>query len=224
MSLLLAVRDDQDIVIASDGRVLGEDSGVLSNDSLKTLALNSRLCLGLAGSTDTMSLVLRAFGIRCRGSHPIDLLGVCQEVACPIDVDYADARDELSSLYRWVARRVPVRSRSARRPVVILAGEASGDPALCEWHPPARAMEAVGSAGYSEAIAGSLPDEGTEAWREFGRMVRAERSTREAEERLTRAIRFCARSFGATGPISETVHLRRLTKGFELMQAAPAYG
>ena len=87
MSLILAVRDDQDIVMASDGRVLDQDLGVMSDDSLKTLALNAELCLGLAGPTDTMRHVLTSLGIKCRGSHPIDLLGACQEIACPVDVD-----------------------------------------------------------------------------------------------------------------------------------------
>ena len=218
MSLLLAVRDDRDLVIASDGRVLGERADVLSNDALKTLALNPRLCLGLAGSTDAIRLVLMAFDIRCRGSHPIDLLAVCQEVSCPVDVDYTDARDELSSLHRWMTRRAPARTHPAKVPAVILAGASSDGPALCEWHPPARAMEAVGSAGYSEAIAGSLPDAGSPEWIEFRRLVRGERSTQEAEGRLTRAIRFCARSFGTSGPIGEAVHLRRLSRGFELVQ------
>ena len=222
MSLLLAVRDDRDLVIASDGRVLGEDSDVLSNDALKTLALNPRLCLGLAGSTDSMRLVLMAFGIRCRGSHPADLLGICQEVACPIDVDYVDARDELSSLHRWMTHRAPARLRFARIPAVILAGGLGDGPALCEWHPPARAMETTGTAGYSEAIVGSLPDERTAAWREFRMTVRGERSTDQAEDRLTRAIRFCARSLGTTGPVGETVDLRRWSRGFELVRAAPA--
>lgn len=218
MSLLLAVRDDRDVVVASDGRVLGEDFGVLSDDSLKTLALNEGLCLGLAGPTDTIRHVLTSFGIKCRGSHPIELLGVCQEVACPIDVDYRDARDELSSLLRWMVRRVPVRWSFARIPAVILAGRSDGRPALCEWDHPARAMETAGSGGYSEAIAGSLPEEGSREWSEFRRMVRGERSTRRAEERLTRAVRFCARTFGSRGPISETVFLRRMSRGFELQR------
>ena len=223
MSLLLAVRDDRDIVIASDGRVLGEDSGVLSDDALKTLALNRELCLGLAGATDSIRLVLTAFGIRCRGSHPIDLLGVCQEVSCPVDVDYVDARDELSCLHRWISRRAPARLRLARIPAVILAGGTREGPALCEWHSPALAMEAKGAAGYSEAIAGSLLNDRTAEWREFQRIVRGERSTEGAEDRLTRAIRFCARSFGAAGPIGETVDLRRLSRSFALERAAPAY-
>ena len=109
MSLILAVRDDRDVVVASDGRVLGEDLGVMSNDSLKTLALNATVCLGMAGSTDVMRLVLGSLGIKCRGSHPIDLLGVCQEVACPVDVDYRDARDEVTSVLRWMTRRVVMR-------------------------------------------------------------------------------------------------------------------
>jgi len=222
MSLLLAVRDDRDIVIASDGRVLGEDSGVLSDDALKTLALNRELCLGLAGPTDTIRLVLTALGIRCRGSHPVDLLGACQEVACPVDVDYVDARDELSSLHRWMTRRAPARPAIAQIPAVILAGGSDEGPVLCEWQFPARPMESSGSSGYAEAIAGSPPDAGTREWVEFQRIVREEPSTDNAEGRLTRAVRFCARNFGRTGPISETVDLRRLSQGFERVRAAPA--
>jgi len=216
MSLLLAVRDDRDIVMASDGRVLGENLGVMSNDSLKTLALNARLCLGLAGSTDTMRLVLTSLGIRCRGSHPIDLLGDCQEAACPVDVDYRDARDEVTSVLRWMTRRVSIRVHSRRIPAVILAGRFDDRPALCEWRHPARAMETTGAAGYSEAMAGSLPEEGTREWTEFRRMVHGERSTQCAEERLIRAVRLCARSFGKGGPVNGTVFLRRLSRGFEL--------
>ena len=216
MSLILAVRDDQDIVIASDGRVLSEDLGVMSDDSLKTLALNEKLCLGLAGPTDTMREVLTALGIKCRGSHPIDLLGACQDVACPVDIDYRDARDEVTCVLRWMTRHLPIRWRHRRVPAVILAGRSSDRPALCGWTHHARAMETVGAVGYSEAVVGSLPDEGTREWTEFHRMVRGERSAQHAEERLTRAVRFCARYFGTGGPVNETVFLRRLSRGFEL--------
>jgi len=198
MSLILAVRDDRDVVMASDGRVLGEDLGVMSNDSLKTLALNATVCLGLAGPTDVMRQVLGSLGIKCRGSHPIDLLGVCQEVTCPVDVDYRDARDELTS--------------------VILAGRSNDRPALCEWRDRARAMETTGTAGYSDAIAGSLPEERTPERAEFLRMVRGGRSTDRAEERLTRAVRYCAGYFGVKGPVSRTVFVRRLTRGFRLVR------
>ena len=219
MSVILAVRDDRDVVVASDGRVLGEDLGVMSNDSLKTLALNATVCLGLAGSTDVMSLVLGSLGIKCRGSHPIDLLGVCQEVACPVDVDYRDARDEVTSVLRWITRRVVFRSRFARAPAVILAGRSVERPALCQWSRDARVLETTGADGYSEAVAGSLPERGSGEWDELYRMVRGERSTEDAEQRLTRAVQFCARYFGARGPVSETVFLRRLSWGFELVRA-----
>jgi len=218
MSLILAVRDDRDVVMASDGRVLGEDLGVMSNDSLKTLALNATVCLGLAGPTDVMRQVLGSLGIKCRGSHPIDLLGVCQEVTCPVDVDYRDARDELTSVLRWMTRRVSSRPISPSIPAVILAGRSNDRPALCEWRDRARAMETTGTAGYSDAIAGSLPEERTPERAEFLRMVRGGRSTDRAEERLTRAVRYCAGYFGVKGPVSRTVFVRRLTRGFRLVR------
>ncbi len=219
MTLILAVRDDRDIVLASDGRVLDERLAVMSDDSLKTLALNEELCLGLAGPTTAIRHVLSSFGIRCRGSHPVDLLGVCQEVACPVDVDYRDARDEVTSVLRWMTRRSPARLLATRLPTVILAGRSDERPALCEWGDPVRAFETAGTAGYSEAIAGSLPEEGTGAWTSFRRLVEGERSTRHAEDRLTRAVRFCARHFGAGGPVNETIFLRRLSRRFELSRA-----
>ncbi len=219
MSLILAVRDDRDVVVASDGRVLGEDLGVMSNDSLKTLALNATLCIGLAGPTDVMRLVLDSLGIKCRGSHPVDLLGVCQEVACPVDVDYRDARDEVTSVLRWMTRRVVIRSRFTRIPAVILAGRSIGRPVLCQWSHDARVLETTGADGYSDAVAGSLPEWGTGEWDAFQRMVHGERSTEHAEQRLIRAVQFCARYFGARGPVSETVFLRRLSRGFELVRA-----
>ena len=224
MSLIVAVRDDVDVVIASDGRVLNEHSGVISNDSLKTVALNDGLCLGLAGSTNTMRHVLIAFGMRCHGSHPVDLLGACQDVDCPVDVDYRDARDELTSLHRWMTRRVRARLHRREIPAVILAGRSNDRPALCRWAPPARPVETAGAFGYSDAIVGSLPEESTREWDDFRRMVRGERSTERAEERLTRAIRFCARYFGDGGPVNQTVFLRRLSRGFALdrVESPPA--
>lgn len=218
MSLILAVRDDRDVVVASDGRVLGEDLCVMSDDSLKTVALNPMLCLGLAGPTDMMRQVLTSLGISSRGSHPIELLGVCQEVACPVDVDYRDARDEVTSVLRWMTKRAAIRSRRTRIPAVILAGRSNDCPALCQWSCHARAMETTGAAGYSEAIVGSLPERGTREWGEFHRMLYGERSTERAEQRLTRAVQFCARYFGAGGPVNEMVFLRRLSRGFELVQ------
>lgn len=217
----MAVRDDQDIVVASDGRVLCEDLAVMSDDSLKTLALNNQLCLGLAGPTDTMRQVLSSLGFKCRGTHPADLLGVCQEVACPVDVDYRDARDEVTGVLHWMTQRVPRRSRLARIPAVLLAGRSNDSPSLCEWNHPTWAMDASRPGGYSDALVGCLPDEGSREWVEFHRMVRGERSTKRAEERLTRAVRFTARYFGRGGPVNGTVFLRRLSHGFQLTQATP---
>jgi hypothetical protein len=216
MSLIVAVRDDLDVVIASDGRVLNERLDVMSNDSLKTLALNDALCLGLAGTTPTMRLVLTALGVKCRDSHPVDLLGACQDIACPVDVDYGDARDELTSVHRWMTRHVGTGLRRKEIPSVLLAGKSNDRPALCSWALPTRAVETAGAFGYSDAIVGSLPKERTREWDEFHRMIREERSTQRAEERLTRAVRFCARYFGVGGPINETVFLRRLSRGFAL--------
>lgn len=221
VSLILSVRDDVDIVMASDGRVLGEDLGVISDDSLKTLALNASLCLGLAGSTDAIRQILSSFGIRCRGTHPVDLLGVCQEASCPVDVDYLDARDEVTNVLRWIGRRTSTKRAFAQGPAVILAGRTAGGPALCRWHNPAHAMEATGASGYGDALVGSLPEDGTHERSELCRIVRAGHSTHHAEERLTRAVRFCARYFGAAGPVNETVFLRRLSRGFRLVRAEP---
>ena len=105
---------------------------------------------------------------------------------------------------------------ATRLPTVILAGRSNDRPALCEWGDPVRAFETTGTAGYSAAIAGSLPEEGTGAWTAFRRLVEGERSTRGAEDRLTRAVRFCARHFGAGGPVNGTIFLRRLSCRFEL--------
>jgi len=217
MTLILAVRDDRDIVLASDGRVLNENAGVMSDDSLKTLALNPKLCLGLGGSTDGMRYVLSSLGIRCRNTHPADLLGACQEAACPVDVDYRDARDEVSSVLAWMSRRTAAQCRS-RIPTVLLAGRSTDSPALCRWSPSHRALESTGSCGYSDAIVGSLPEAGTHERTELDRVVRERRSTDRAEERLVRAVRFCARYFGASGPVSETVFVRRLSRGFTLVR------
>ena len=220
MSVIVAVRDDQDIVMACDGRVLGEDSRVMADDALKTLALNADLCLGLAGHTGAIRQVLASLGLKCRGTHPIDLLRSCQEVSCPVDVGYADARSELTGLLRWMHRRGRS-SRSPRIPAVVLAGRWKDEPALCGWQDPdpVWVIDQAPLSGYSEAVVGSLPQEGTSALDTFRGLIRGERSTDEAEPRLTRAVRFCARYFGATGPVSETVFLRRLSRGFALSRA-----
>lgn len=219
MSVILAVRDNEDVVLASDGRVLDDDLGVMSEDSLKTLALNGEVCLGLAGPTDTMRQVLASLGVKCRGTHPIDLLGACQEVSCPVEVDYLDACDEVASVLRWMTRRVSPKHRLGRIPAVILAGRVGKHPALSEWSYPDWRMEGFASDGYSEAVVGSLPDAGSGAWESLHRMVRGEQTTRDAEERLAGAVRFCANYFGANGPINKNVFLRRLSHGFHLDRA-----
>jgi len=225
MSLILAVRDDRDIVLASDGRVLDGDLAVISDRSLKTLALNDALCLGLAGPTETMRVVLSSLGTHSRGVHPVDLLAACQQTACPVDVDYHDARDEVTSVLRWIARRASARLRQPARPAAVLAGREENRPALCHWRYPAQPVEVAGGIGYSEAIVGSVPEAGTGAEAEFRRVVHGERSTARAEERLARAVRFCGRFFGALGPIGGTIFSRRLSCGFDLVrESAPDGG
>ena len=216
MSLILAVRDDEDVVIASDGRVLDDNLGVISENSLKTLALNADVCLGLAGPTDTMRQVLTSLGLKCHGTHPIDLLGACQEVSCPIEVDYLDARNEVTNVLRWMKRRVPYRNRIGRIPAAILAGREGKRPALSGWSYPTWKTKESAATGYCEAVVGSLPDVGSPAWDGFHRMVRGELTTRGAENRLAGAVRFCANYFGADGPINKNVFIRRLSSGFSM--------
>jgi len=218
MSVIVAVRDDRDIVMASDGRVLGEDERVLADDALKTLALNPDLCLGLAGPTDAMRQVLGCLGLKCRNTHPIDLLRSCQEVTCPVDVGYADARHELTDVLRWMRRRG--RLHASRIPTVVLGGRWQDRPALCDWQDPGWTMVQAPMAGYSETVVGSLPKEGSTALVAFRDLVRGKATTDAAESRLTRAVRFCAQHLGTTGPVNGTVFLRRLTQGFTLSEAA----
>ncbi len=218
MSVIVGVRDDRDVVMACDGRVLGEDSRVMADDALKTLALNANLCLGLAGHSDALRQVLGSLGLKCRGTHPIDLLRSCQEVSCPVDIGYIDARAEVSGVLRWMLRR----GRSSRKtsiPAVVLAGRWKDDPVLCGWRHPTWTVDQTSLAGYSEAVVGSLPEEGSRELCEFRGLIRGERTTDYAEGRLTRAVRFCARYFGASGPVSGTVFLRRLSRGFVLSRA-----
>ncbi|HDL86709.1 MAG TPA: hypothetical protein ENH11_10385 [Candidatus Acetothermia bacterium] len=216
MSLILAVRDDEDVVLASDGRVLDDDLVVMSENSLKTLALNAEVCLGLAGPTNTMRQVLTSLGLKCHGTHPADLLGACQEVSCPVEVDYLDVRNEVTSILRWMGRRMPSRHQLGRMPAVILAGRVREGPALSGWSFPTWRRKESPARGYSEAVVGSLPDAGSPAWKSLHRMVSGGLTTRGAENRLAGAVRFCANYFGAEGPINENVFLRRLSRGFSL--------
>lgn len=219
MSLILAVKDDQDIVMACDGRVLAADLTVMSDESPKTLALNSELCIGLGGPTDSLQQVLDALGLKCAGTHPIDLLSECQEVHCPVDIGYGDAQDEVAEVLQWMIRRVPHPERRTRIPVVVLAGRCSDRLALCGWDYPAWIADQAPFKGYSAAVLGRVPDEGSTELPEFQAMVHGEATTAQAESRLSSAVRFCARYFGACGPVSETVFLRRLSLEFQLTRA-----
>jgi hypothetical protein len=214
--LIIAVRDDQDIVLASDGRVLDDHCDVISEHSLKTIALNRDVCLGLAGPSYAMREVLTSLGMKCRDTHPIDLLGECQEVACPVDVDYQDARDEITNVLRWMSRSLTPSNRLMNIPAVLLAGRKADEPALSQWTYPWAALQPSASEGYYHAIVGSLPEPGSRALIELNRMVKAEQTTVGAEERLARAVRFCADYFGEYGPINKNISMRRLSRGFDL--------
>jgi len=215
----VAVRDASDVVIASDGRVLGEDLRILSEASLKTMALNRNLCLGIAGYSESIRQVLRCLGAKCRKAHAIDLLTACQENDCPIDIDYDDAQAEISTLLQWMIRRTPAVKRSETIPAVVLAGAWRETPALCSWNAPQWRAASAPLIGFFDAAVGTLPDCGSPERERFQRLVRAERTTEEAEARLAQAIRLCARHFGAHGPINDTVFVRRLSEGFTLSRA-----
>jgi hypothetical protein len=218
MSLIVAVKDEQDVVIASDGRVLAEDASVMSNDSLKTLALHDALCLGIAGPTKSMRHVLGALGLKCGRVHPADIIRVCQDVGCPIDVDYADAHRELIAVIRWIARRSPAGSLESRVPPTVLAGRRGDVPTLCSWTRPTWRAVASPSQGFSGVSIGPLPDRDSDARTRYDRLVRGDATTHNGERRLADAVRFCAHYFGDDGPINATVFTRRLTQGFRLMQ------
>lgn len=200
--------------MASDGRVLDAQSTVLADGALKLLALNGELCLGLAGATDAMHDVLSALGLRSRRSDPVDLLEACQERGCPVDVDYADARDELTNVLCWMGRRAPARIRSLHPPTLLLAGRWEERPVLCEWTARQRPVETAD--GYATAVAGCLPASGSPGWRAFRRAVDTPRSTAGAERRLGLAVTICAVSLGIAGPVGRLTAMRRLTRGFAL--------
>lgn len=219
MSLIVAVRDDRDVVVASDGRVLAEDRSIMANEALKTLALNPDLCIGIAGHTESMRKVLNPLGLKCRRSHPADLLTTCQEVDCPIDVSFDDVRTEVSGILRWMVRRTARVERESRIPAILLAGRRSNAPVMCSWSEPRWIGDQSPPRGFSESSVGMLPDHGSLERTEFQQIVRGRQTTDTAEERLTTAVRLCARHFGAAGPIGHAVFLRRLSKGFELTRA-----
>ncbi len=219
MSLVVAVRDDQDLVVACDGRVLSNDLSVMAEDAPKTLALNAELCLGLAGPTHALRHVLASLGLRCRGVHPADLLRVCQEARCPVDIRYEDARSELSGVLRWMLRRVAPCDRVGRIPSILLAGRNAGAPTLAEWESPTWTPDQSPPAGRWSAVVGQVPPRGSRALEAFREMVSDGAIHRPAEECLTHAVRLCARYFGPRGPIGETVFLRRLSQKFLLARA-----
>jgi hypothetical protein len=220
MSLVVAVRDDQDLVVACDGRVLSDDLSVMAEDAPKTLALNAELCLGLAGPTNALRHVLASLGLRCRGAHPADLLRVCQEARCPVDIRYEDARSELSGVLRWMLRRVAPCDRGGRIPSILLAGQNAGAPTLAGWKSPTWTPDQSPPAGRWSAVVGQVPPRGSRELEAFREMVNDGATHRPAEECLAHAVRLCARYFGPRGPIGETVFLRRLSQEFLLARAA----
>ncbi len=216
MSLVVAVREDQDIVMACDGRVLAENLSIMVDNAPKTLALNAELCIGLAGPTDTLGHVLASLGIRCRGTHPADLLESCQ-ARCPIDINYEDARAEVARVLHWMLRRVAPADRVGRIPSVLLGGRRAGSPALAAWQLPLWITEENASTGRHTASVGQVPPSGSRELAAFREAVTGERP---AEDRLAQAVRICARYFGSEGPIGEVVFVRRLSQGFRLVRAA----
>ncbi|MGD9676596.1 MAG: hypothetical protein AB7V19_07925, partial [Candidatus Bipolaricaulia bacterium] len=167
MSLVVAVRSDLDVVMACDGRVLSHDLSVMSDDAPKTIALNGDVCLGLAGSTDSLRHVLASLGISCRGSHPVDLLLSCQEARCPVDLSYEDARSELTGFLRWMVRRVAPRDRIATVPSVILGGRSGGFPALAGWRFPTWRIVESPQLGQQSLSVGQVPPPGSPAGATF---------------------------------------------------------
>ncbi len=216
MSLVVAVRDDQDIVVACDGRVLAEDLSVMVDDAPKTLALNDELCIGLAGPTDALRHVLTSLGLRCRGAHPADLLQSCQ-ARCPIDIGYEDARAEVVGVLQWMLRRVAPPDHVGRIPSVLLAGRRTDSTALAAWQSPLWVAEENALAGRHTASVGQIPPRGS---RELAAFREAAAGERPSEDRLAQAVRICAHYFGPDGPIGGTVFVRRLSQGFRLARAA----
>lgn len=219
MSLVIALRDDKDIIVASDGRVLDLNLAVLSNETHKTLPINDGLIISLTGHTDYMVQILWALGFRCSDTTAVNLMRVCEEDETPVEIEYRDARNIITRELARIVPNIEPEHRKGYAPSAILAGKMRDVPALCSWGEPTWEMNQWPLNGFSASIIGKIPPIDSEECHKFRITAYGNHKTDGAESRLVEAIRSCADYWGEEGPVNKVVFLRRLSSPFQLTRA-----
>ena len=214
VTLIAALRDNDDVVIASDTRVLNMDLSVRCDGACKTLPVNDNLLIAIGGYTEYGVQILRALGFRCQDTNPVSSMRSCLEEETPMELKYRAARDIIAKEVSRIIPSIDPQDGANLVPGVILAGRLRGVPSLCSWGGPEGKMIQWPLLGFSAAVVGKPPPEGTIDCDTFQELAYKNLRTRDSESNLIAAFRYCADYWGDTGPVSRDLFLHRLSDPF----------
>lgn len=213
MTLITAIRDNKDAVIASDTRVLNLDYSFRSDAAQKAVAINDSLIIAIGGNTIYGIEILRALGFRCQDTDSVTYMSSAQ-LEAPLDLEYRDARARVTRELRRIIPAIDPKNLADHAPGAILVGFLRGAPSLCSWGTPKWEMNQWPLLGFSSATIGKPPPAKSKERGEYQRIAYGNHLTKDSEKRLVRATRHCADYWGNDGPISQSVLLHRLSDPF----------
>jgi len=215
MTLILAVVDDKDVVVAADGRMTREDETVLAEQVLKTVRLNDRLCVAFSGKTEYIRKVLSRLGVSPIPSDHRRLMEAWEDSGQELRIGYQKAQHAITKEVQKIVSEVGIERAKKMSVNALLASRVKGKPVLCFWGPDNKWSPCEKKGPKFEMVwAGKVPQT-AKAFSQFVALVKAGIERQDVRSGLVDAIRFAAEA-NDYKVINGNVSIRSLLTGFSL--------
>lgn len=227
MSIVIAVVDSEDVVVASDGLATDIAGNAVNSKSKKSCALNRRLCLVSAGRSDQAKAIMYALDPRCKDLDEDGPEEDWESRKWTLRMGYQEARDIIRERFAVLVNEVSKKTEAAsdagqstegmdlsgfllcgrnRGPVVAYYGTKSQEDRIVLGVGEVRDKD-----GIRPIIMGIQPKDSI--YGEVGERAELGGSCAGAEDRLVECIRLAV-DFNSNFSANKNILTRRLTERF----------
>ena len=208
MTQIIGVVDRDDVIVAGDCALNDCAGKRISDECLKSVCLNNKLCAIFAGGGAATAVILSALTRNDYSSSPNDCCTLWEKSKDRVTYDYGQAKEIIAHVLPFVYESCHNSGKEAC--IVILAGRDKDGPVLCRFAEHTICGEETHSGHmYSQGfpLGGKLQAD-------FVATVDGDKTTYKAEQRMVDAIRNVARATDHEW-INERVVTRRLSRRFK---------